>query len=142
MKKVLMIFAVFALTLGGLSFFQPGQAFAATSGWETHSGVKAKVTTDRSGDYPSSDTYVGVNLQSQYSQKLSYMIFINDGTHFWAERRGSIDAYGSVDRNILISDFLGKGKSGNFTVFVKFFKYNDYDYWYGDWETSSFRVSR
>ncbi|MED3513088.1 MULTISPECIES: hypothetical protein [Bacillus] len=144
MKKVMMIFAVFALTLGGLGIFKPGQAFAATSGWETHNGVKAKITTDRSGDYPSTDTYIGINIQTQYSKKLSYQLMINDVNkhELLAERRGTIDANGNIDRKILISDFLGKGKSGKFKVLFKAYKYGDYDTWYGDWFTSEFTVTR
>jgi hypothetical protein len=150
-KRISFLFLMFALTLGSFSFFSNGKAEAASSGWLTNGGITANVYTDRTGDYPASDTWIGVTGQKTSTGGTVYYEFNlmhhrADGTDeiagSWQNPETVTGSFSSQSsqRYFYIDDFLPTGSSGIYWVQMKLYSDSGYQNWIGDWNTAWFAV--
>ncbi|MCF2719323.1 hypothetical protein LWE69_19985 [Paenibacillus sp. UKAQ_18] len=116
----------------------------ANSGWETKNGITARVYTDRNGDVPVSDSYIGVTGEKTAAGGTIYYYYylVNiDTDRVVAESNPSSFSSTSPQSRFPIDNLLNKGQSGNFQIMMKLFSDSNYDNWIGDWYTPSFKVS-
>lgn len=116
----------------------------ASTGWETKSGITARVYTDRTGDYPASDDWIDVTGQKTDAggtvyYRIEIVKQIPAGWELVATQKGSF-ASQTPTKRFYIDNLLSKGSSGTFKVNLKIFKDSAENYWLGDWTTSSFKV--
>lgn len=117
---------------------------AVNTGWIKKNGVEARVYTDRTKDYPATDTYVGVTGEKKGSGTLYYEIKLWRKTSSgWEEAASTLGSFTSKtdQAKFNIADFMSKGSSGTFQVALKLFKDKYYDEWLGDWTTESFTIN-
>ncbi|MED1790322.1 hypothetical protein P4V47_23135 [Brevibacillus laterosporus] len=138
MRKISMLLMVFAFLIASI-----GVAGAVNTGWQTKNGVEARVYTDRSGDYPESDSYVKVTGEKKGSGTLYYRLELikhQDGREIGIySEKGTMTS--SASATFYKDNFLSKGSSGTYSVMLKLFKDRNEDEWIGDWISSTFKVN-
>lgn len=144
-NKTIMPLATFMLFT--VLFVQPfsNHVQAASSGYVTKNGVTAVVYTDRSGDYPTSDTYIGVTgAKTSAGGTVYYSMLLEqyrNGSWLLVDHEDGSFASQSPLKKLYIDNFLAKGSSGTFRV--QMVLRNDPNSDYGDlgsWYTPSFKV--
>jgi len=135
-----------AALLLGVSFwtFEAPKAEAASSSWSTQHGIRAMVYTDRSGNYPKSDSYIGVTgKKTAAGGKVYYRMELDQRKNGAWIKRGTIRGEFSSQtpmKKFHIDNYLKKGQSGTFRVMLKIWKEKSEINWLGDHITNSFKV--
>ncbi|MEI5909437.1 hypothetical protein WAK64_20625 [Bacillus spongiae] len=145
MKKFTRILAAITLALTMVvTFSNAKEVDAAESGWKTYNGISANVYTDRTGDYPVSDSYIGATgLKTSAGGTVYYRMeldeYVNGAWYSRDSKKGSFSSQTPMSK-FYIDEHLVKGESGTFRVMMKIFSDSEYDIWVGDWITDSFTV--
>lgn len=146
-KRISFLLLAFALTLGSFSFFSNGKAEAASSGWLTYGGITANVYTDRTGNYPASDSWIGVTGQKTstggtvyYEFNLIHVRADGSGELVPQETQTGSFSSQSPQKYMYIDEFLPKGGSAIYYIQMKLYSDPGYQNWIGDWNTGSFAV--
>ncbi|SFD68766.1 hypothetical protein [Bacillus sp. UNCCL81] len=144
-NKTTMLLAAF--TLFAVLIVQPfnNNVQAASSGYVTKGGVTAEVYTDRSGDYPSSDTYIGVTgAKTSAGGTVYYSMLLEQyksGSWLLVDHEDGYFSSQSPMKKFYIDNLLAKGTSGTFRVEMVLRNDPNSDYGeLGSWYTPSFKV--
>jgi hypothetical protein len=143
MKRFGLILVTIAAMISVFTFSQ-GKVEAANSGWETHGGITAKVYTDRSGSYPTRDSYIGVTGQkTSAGGRVYYSMYLDkykNGKWYQKDEQMGYLSSQTPMKKFYINNYLSKGQSGTYRIRFKLFSDSGRWDWIGDWYTPSFKV--